>query len=421
MLGSGPLAAEKAAGLRAAGAEVSEEERFRPGMCRQRRLVIDATGDEATNQLVWEEAERLGVLVNVLDRPRQCRFIAPAVVDRDPLLIAISTSGESPFLAGAIRSRLERMIGPEWGPFVALVGQVRRGLRGKGVLLKDQTEVYRRLLRSSVRDGLGRGQIAEVEREVERLAGTAGKKLLGRVALVGAGPGDPTLLTEAAREFLLEADLVLYDTLVSEAVLTLCGPNSRLINVGKRRGRPGHCQRDIHTALIEGARAGQLVVRLKGGDPFVFGRGGEELAALVGAGIEVVVVPGVSSLLAAPAVAGVPLTMRGVSSSFAVATGQTTAGPPVDFGALASAADTLVVMMPLYTIETTVRSLLKVRPGGTGTVMVYDIGGPHQRVVRTTLAKIVGELGADAADGPAVLIVGDVVEAMPRLEDGDQL
>ena len=351
VLGAGDLARQKAAGLRAAGAAVSEVAEYRPGACAGARLVFDATGDEEVGRLVWEEAERLGVLVNVVDRPERCRFIAPAVVDRDPLVIAISTSGESPYLASALRARLERWLGAEWGPFVEMVGRIRRRLRREAVPLADQAAVYRRLLRSPVRRLLreGRRESAAFEAAAAVSAGRNGR---GRVALVGAGPGDPGLLTVAAQEALFEADAVFHDALVHPSVLRLCGPDAELVDVGKRSGRPSTSQEHINRALIAAARAGKDVVRLKGGDPFVFGRGGEEMSALLEAGVDVMVVPGVTSAVAGPAAAGIPLTHRGTASSFAVATAHPAGGggDSARLEALAGAADTLVLMMPLATL-----------------------------------------------------------------------
>ena len=409
VVGDGPLAEEKVAGLRRSGAAVEKVSRFVPGSLEGIRMVIDASGDQATGRLVWEEAERLGVLVNVVDVPERCRFIAPAVVDRDPLVIAISTSGESPFLASALRARTERWLGPEWGPFVELVGRIRRRLRAQRVPLPEQTVIYRRLLRSGVRRLLSRGSEMDATFEAAAIA-EASSGRAGRVALVGAGPGDPGLLTLAAQELLFEADLVVHDALVSPEVLAMCGPNARLVDAGKRGGRPSARQEDINAALIEGAREGLEVVRLKGGDPFVFGRGGEEMAAVLEAGLEVVVVPGVSSVNAAPAAAGIPLTHRGVAASFAVTSLK--AGEAAQAGsrleALAAAADTLVVMMPLADLEELGSMLARVL-GPRPAALVAAAGLPGQRVIRGTVEDIAGAARRAQVEGPATLVVGEVV------------
>src|SRR5205823_4115694 len=318
---------------------------YLPGDLAGARLVIDASDDVAINRQSWEEAETSGILINVVDRPAQCRFIAPAIVRRDPLLIAISTSGESPFLASALRARIERWLGREWAPFTALVGRVGRRRREQGVPIERQTSVYRRLVSSEVRSLLRAGMDAEAQQLALAIEQSHASPAPGRVALVGAGPGDPELLTARAIDLLASAGYVLHDALIAPGTLALCGPDARLESVGKRAGRDNPRQEDINARLVDLARAGHDVVRLKGGDPFVFGRGGEELAALLEAGIDVVVCPGVSAALAAPAAAGIPLTMRGVSSSVAITTAQARDGFE-RLAALARSAETLVVMMP---------------------------------------------------------------------------
>jgi len=415
VVGDGKLAAEKLAGLRDAGADVRviPSREYRPGALAGARLVIDASDDSEINRQTWPEAEAAGILINVVDRPAQCRFIAPAIVNREPLLIAISTSGESPFLASTLRARLERWLGREWGPFTALVGRVRRDLRERGVPIAEQTRIYRRLLTSEVRDLIRAGETAAAQRVTATLSRPSGR-IPGRVALVGAGPGDPGLLTVRAREMLADADYVLHDALVSHETLALCGPSARLEDVGKRAGRASARQEAINDRLIELARQGHLVVRLKGGDPFVFGRGGEEMRAVVEAGVDVVVVPGVSAAIAAPAAAGIPLTMRGVSSSLAVTTGEgDAAGDRI--ARLAAAADTLVVLMAHARLSELTSEIAAVLGPGRPAAVVSSASLPEQKVVTGTL----GDLAARSADAdlqpPATLIVGEVVtEAASR-------
>src|ERR1700687_4113068 len=191
VLGDGKFATEKAGALREAGGDVQviSSRDYRPGALAGARLVVDASEDPEINRLSWEEAEAAGILINVVDRPAQCRFIAPAIVRRAPLLIAISTSGESPYLASALRSRIERWLGAEWGPFVSLVGNVRRRLREKGVPIAKETRVYRQLVNSDVRPLLRDGRPAEALGLADGIAAGRGNSA-GRVSLVGAGPGD---------------------------------------------------------------------------------------------------------------------------------------------------------------------------------------------------------------------------------------
>ena len=403
VLGDGAFAAEKAAALREAGAEVRviRNRDYRPGVLGGARLVVDASEDEAINRQSWEEAEGAGILINVVDRPERCRFIAPAIVRRDPLLIAISTSGESPFLASTLRARLERWLGEEWGPLTALVGRIRRELRERGVPIAEQTRIYKRLLTSDVRGLLRAGNVAAANRAAASLVQSS----TGRVALVGAGPGDPELLTVRARELLASADHVLHDDLVSPETLALAGPDARLEHVGKRGGRPSSRQQEITSRLIELAREGHFVVRLKGGDPFVFGRGGEELRDLVEAGVETVVVPGVSAAFAAPAAAGIPLTMRGVSSSIAV----TSAESMDRVRRLAVAADTLVVLMAHARLGEVASAIAEVVGPDRPAAVVGAATLPEQKAVLGTVANIARRALATGLESPATLVVGEVV------------
>jgi uroporphyrin-III C-methyltransferase/precorrin-2 dehydrogenase/sirohydrochlorin ferrochelatase len=328
-------------------------------------------------------------------------------VRRDPLLVAISTSGESPFLASMLRARIERWLGHEWGPFVALVGAVRRRMREQGLPIAQQTRVYRRLLGSDVRYLLRARKTAEANRLAAGIAAARGDGA-GRVALVGAGPGDPDLLTIKARELIADADYVLHDALIAPETLALCGPDTRLENVGKRGGHASTRQANINARLIELAGAGHHVVRLKGGDPFVFGRGGEELDDLRRAGIDVLIVPGISSALAAPAAAGIPVTRRGVASSVAIASAQ--GGGSIErLADLARSADTLVVLMALGELSAVAAVLGRAVGGSRPAALISNATLPDQRSVNGTLDSI-ARLAVEAAiAAPATLVVGDVV------------
>ncbi|OLC27950.1 MAG: uroporphyrinogen-III C-methyltransferase [Actinobacteria bacterium 13_1_20CM_2_65_11] len=415
VLGDGKFATEKAASLREAGANVQviPSREYRTGDLAGARLVVDASEDTEVNRRSWQEAEEAGILINVVDRPAQCRFIAPAIVRRDPLLVAISTSGESPYLASALRARIERWLGREWGPFTALVGSVRRQLRERSVPIPEQTRAYRRIINSDVRRLLKGGRHDEAAHMAVAIA-QAGDSGTGRVALVGAGPGDPDLLTFKARELLADADYVLHDALIAPETLALCGPDARLEDVGKRAGLDNPRQEEITARLIELARAGNAVVRLKGGDPFVFGRGGEELAGLTRAGIDVVVVPGVTAALAAPAAAGIPVTLRGVASSVAITTAQ--GGGSLDrLRALALAADTLVVLMPRAGLKEVAALLARVVGGLRPAAVISNATLPNQRSISGPIDRIAILAEQAAIETPATLVVGDVVAAAPAL------
>jgi uroporphyrin-III C-methyltransferase/precorrin-2 dehydrogenase/sirohydrochlorin ferrochelatase len=349
-------------------------------------IVIDASGDEATGVSVSRAAQARGIPVNVLDRPALCTFIAPALVRRGPLQIAVSTSGRSPFLAAHVRRLIEGWVGEEWGEMVERIGCMRDRLRQRGVSIPEQTKAYAREL------------------------GSFGAK--GLVALVGAGPGDPGLLTVRGTELLSRAEVVFYDALVDPSVLEWCRPDAELVPVGKRAGLPSTAQTAIEREMIAAAEAGRFVVRLKGGDPFVFGRGGEEVLALAAAGVPVEVVPGVSSVVAAPALAGIPLTHRGLAASFAVTTARRADGVLHDFRDLAGV-DTLVVMMVVNSLAPVADQLIAAgRSADCPAAVVESASTPSQRVVRGVLRTIASQSRAARVEGPALLVVGDVVTAL---------
>jgi uroporphyrin-III C-methyltransferase/precorrin-2 dehydrogenase/sirohydrochlorin ferrochelatase len=356
----------------------------------------------------------------VADVTHQCDWIAPALVKRGPLQIAISTSGESPFLARALRERIETTIGMEWGPFTQLMGRMRRRLRRAGVPGDTQQRAYRRLLQSRapamLRDG-DQDAAAALALTIEQGArDSAGARPLGEVVLAGAGPGDPDLLTIGARTALADADVVFHDALISRAVLRLCGPRARLVDAGKRAGRRSASQADINEAMIAAARDGNLVVRLKGGDPFLFGRGGEEVLALERAGIPVRVIPGVSAALAAPAAAGIPVTHRGVAASVAVVTGHRAGDAPGALEDLARTVDTLVVLMP-SDLEALATRLASVLGADHPAAIVSQATTVQQRVVRAPLGRIAASARAAGLQPPSTLVVGDVVDVLSEVAD----
>jgi uroporphyrin-III C-methyltransferase / precorrin-2 dehydrogenase / sirohydrochlorin ferrochelatase len=416
VLGDTEIATEKVAGLRSIGAWVVHAQRsFQPGDLVGAYLAIDATGDALSQVGARAEADRERVLLNVVDVAQRCDWIAPAVVRRGPLQVAISTSGESPFLARVLGERVEAWLGEEWGPFTRLVGRTRRRLRRAGVSGPVQQRIYQRLLRSQTLDQLRAGNVDSAHAlalAIEQHAyDPSGARPMGEVVLAGAGPGDPDLITMATRAVLADADVVFHDALVHPDVLRLCGAQARIVDVGKRAGRRSITQAEINQAMIAAAGAGDLVVRLKGGDPFLFGRGGEEVQALQRAGIPVRVIPGVSAALAAPAVAGIPLTHRGVAGSVAIVTGHRAEDAEAHFEHLALSADTLVVLMPSE-LDVITRRLSAVLGSARPAALISHATTAEQQVLRAPLGRMAAEARAARIEPPSTLVVGDVVNVL---------
>jgi uroporphyrin-III C-methyltransferase / precorrin-2 dehydrogenase / sirohydrochlorin ferrochelatase len=416
VIGDSAIALEKVTVLRSIGADVVHHKRaFRAGDFAGAFLAIDASGNASGAVAARVEADRERVLLNVVDVTAQCDWIAPAVVRRGPLQIAISTSGESPFLARVLRERIESLFGEEWGPFTRLVGRTRRRLRRAGVSPAMQQRIYRRLLHSETLGVLRDGDMDSAQSSalaIEHSARQAGDVApMGEVVLAGAGPGDPELVTMATRAVLADADVVLHDALVDPAVLRLCGPRARIVNVGKRAGRRSSSQEEINEAMIAAARVGDLVVRLKGGDPFLFGRGGEEVNALRLAGIPVRVIPGVSSALAAPEAAGIPVTHRAVSGSVAIVTGHRLDGLPADLERLAAGVDTLVVLMPAQ-LDVIALRLASILGSDCPAAIVSRATTPQQQVVRAPIGRIAAAAREARVEPPSTLVVGAVVNVL---------
>jgi uroporphyrin-III C-methyltransferase/precorrin-2 dehydrogenase/sirohydrochlorin ferrochelatase len=381
---------------------------YRQGDLAGAFVAINTVIDDSLQRAVWQEANDSRVLLNTMDRAELCHFIAPAVVQRGPLQIAISTSGESPFVASTLRGVLERLIGDEWGQLTSMIGSVRRRLRRRNVDIAAQTAAYKRLLRADVRELLREGDYAAAASVATSMTESE-PRVEGEVSLVGAGPGDPRLLTLAAVDALCGADLVLHDALVDSRTLAFCGPAARIVDVGKRAGASSARQQDINAAMIAAARDGLSVVRLKGGDPFIFGRGGEELDALTAAGIPVTIVPGVTSSTAAPAIAGIPLTKRGVATSVAFVTGQDRGGGVNrQLQRIAAAVDTLVVLMPLGTLTAIVDAVTPAVGAHRAAALISAATTQRQRVVRAPLDGIVEAARAAGVQSPATLVIGEV-------------
>jgi len=367
VVGGGAVAERKAAALLAAGAVVSvgapdltaalghwaqtgrivhRSGVFRSDWLDGAWLVIAATDDRGVNQAVADAANAREIFVNVVDDPALSSFHVPAIVDRSPLTIAISSGGDAPMLARLLRERLEALLDRSLGPLGALVARYRQRIRARYPAPGARRRFYERLFAGPIASLLRRERPELAEAKLRSALAEQPARSPGSVVLVGAGPGDPGLLTLKALRALNEADVILYDRLVSAEVLDLARRDAERIEVGKQAGQHHATQERIHALLLEHARAGQRVVRLKGGDPFVFGRGGEELEFLRAHGIAYEVVPGITAAIACAAYAGVPLTHRDHAQAVRFVTAHCGASlDTLDWSALAQERQTLAVYM----------------------------------------------------------------------------
>ncbi len=375
------------------------------------RLCVVALDDPAAAQATAALARAAGVLVNAVDKPAISDCIVPAVVDRGPVQVAIGTGGAAPALARDLRGRVEAAVPPGYAALARLCRAWRERVAAALPGRDSRRRFWDAVMDGPEAEAVLAGEIEEAERLIAaRLRGQAPAP--GRASLVGAGPGDPELLTLRAVRALKRADVVLYDALIEPAVLDLARRDARRINVGKRCGRHAMSQAAINKLILEHARAGAHVVRLKGGDPFVFGRGGEELDALRAAGVPVEVIPGVTAACAAAARLGIPLTHRDVARSLHLVTGHGSDGhvPGLDWRTLASGEGTVAAYMASRTLRTVATRLMEAGlPGSTPAVAVENATRPGERRLFGTLATLPDALEAAAMHGPTLVLIGRVV------------
>ncbi|MDH5824016.1 siroheme synthase CysG [Luteimonas sp. RD2P54] len=387
--------------------------RFQPAWLDDAWLAIAATDDDAVNREVAAAGQARRIWVNVVDDVALSRFQVPARIERGPLQIAISSGGGAPMLARLLRERLEAQLDDSWAALATLLARQRGRIRERWPEPGARRRAFARLLAGPLQGFLRRGRHREAERllDAELAPGTGNAAATaGSVALVGAGPGDPGLLTLRALRLLNEADVILHDRLVGEGVLALARRDAELVCVGKRAGDHGTTQARIHALMIEHARAGRRVVRLKGGDPFVFGRGGEELEALRAHGVDYEVVPGITAALACAAYAGVPLTHRDHAQSLRLVTAHCAASlDGLDWPALAQERQTLAVYMGVAMLDTLRTRLIRHgRDPATPFALVENGSRPDQRVVVGTLHELPAQAHRHAVRSPALLILGEV-------------
>ncbi|WP_017409751.1 siroheme synthase CysG [Aeromonas hydrophila] len=388
---------------------------FAPQQLTGKWLVVAATDRREVNALVYQSANQARIFANVVDDPKRSSFIMPSIIDRSPLMVAISSGGKAPVLARLLREKLEALLPQHLGAVAAFAGSLRERVKARFASMGERRRFWERLLGADrLGQALARGDSASANQLADSLFADESQSA-GEVVLVGAGPGDPGLLTLHALRQMQQADVVVYDRLVSDEVMGLVRRDARRIFVGKQAGN--HCvpQEGINQLLLDEAKKGQRVVRLKGGDPFIFGRGGEELETLVGSGIGFQVVPGITAASGCAAYAGIPLTHRDHAQSVRFVTAHGKGGArDLDWPLLAKDKQTLVFYMGLSSCATIREQLLTHGKAGDTPVALIERGTqPSQRVIRGTLDQL-PEL-AVGVESPALIMVGSVVTLADQL------
>ncbi len=381
------------------------------------RLVIAATDDYAVNTQVFEDCEALKILVNSVDDPPHCRFMVPAIVDRSPLVISVASNGTSPVLSRQIRTQLETSIPHGMGKLAEFSGKWRAAVKAKISNPDERRVFWEDLYASPLKEQVFHDNLVEADRLIEQ-ALLEWKTPKGEVYLVGAGPGDPELLTLKALRLMQQADVVIYDRLVSPAIMELCRRDATKIYVGKARSNHAVPQEGINALLVEYASKGQRVCRLKGGDPFIFGRGGEEIQELFAAGVPFQVVPGITAASGCSAYAGIPLTHRDYAQSVRFLTGHLKEGSPeLPWDELVYQNQTLVLYMGLVGLEKICEKLIEHGQRPDMPVALISKGTtPEQKVLVGTLVDIAAKVEENHIQAPTLTIIGDVVSLREQLQ-----
>ncbi len=387
---------------------------FEPAQLDKVFLVIAATDDNALNAQVYDEANARHKLVNVVDDQPKCSFIFPSIVDRSPLVVAISSSGTAPVLARMLREKLETLLPSHLGQMAQLAGQWRDKVKARFSRMSDRRRYWERIFNGRFASQMATGDVEAAKATLDSELGDQPPRQ-GEIILVGAGPGDSGLLTLRGLQVMQLADVVLYDHLVSEEVLDLVRRDADRICVGKRASAHLLPQDEINQLMVQLAQKGKRVVRLKGGDPFIFGRGGEELQAAQQAGIPFQVVPGVTAAAGATAYAGIPLTHRDYAQSVLFITGHCRPdSDDIDWPSLARARQTLAIYMgAMKAAEISRQLILHGRAASTPVAVIGRGTRSDQQVLTGTLEHL--ETLAASAPSPALLVIGEVVNLHGQL------
>jgi len=393
--------------------------RFIPEFLDEALLVIAATDDRAVNAEVSVAAKERRIPVNVVDSPDLCSFIMPSVIDRSPIVVAISSGGAAPVLARNLRARLETLIPSAYGRLGQLAGEFRAQVKKHFARPADRRIFWEKILQGPIAEMVLAGQDKDAKAALEQAlqADSGDTPPRGEVYLVGGGPGNPDLLTFRALRLMQQADVVVHDHLVAPAILELARRDAERIYVGKERNNHTMRQENINELLVKLAKEGKRVLRLKGGDPFIFGRGGEEIETLAAHGIPFQVVPGITAASGVSSYAGIPLTHRDYAQSCVFVTGHLKDGSVnLDLSGIAKTNQTIVIYMGLLGLPTLCQELVKHGLSSTTPAAIVQQGTTYrQKVVTGTLETLPG-LAVDAQlKPPTLIIVGEVVKLHDKL------
>ncbi|MEE9424573.1 MAG: siroheme synthase CysG [Methylococcales bacterium] len=395
------------------------QKKFTTSDVKDCRLVIAATNDDAVNSSVADAAKRLDIPVNVVDTPELSSFIFPAIVERPPLTIAVSSGGSSPVLVRILRERLETLIPARFGTLAEFAARFRELIKQRIPNVPQRRRIWEQILYGPIAELVFAGQQKEAEKNLHHLvdAVVPGQQLSGSVALIGAGPGDPELLTLRALRLIQQADVVVYDRLVSQDILELVRRDAEKIYAGKARAQHTMSQETINQLLVRLANQGKQVVRLKGGDPFIFGRGGEEIETLVDDNITFQVVPGITAASGCASYAGIPLTHRDYAQSCVFITGHLQDGCiNLDWEHLMAPNQTIVVYMGLIGLPEICQQLIHSGKSAETPVALIEHGTcQDQRVMTGTLATLPEIVKNAEVSAPTLLIIGNVVRLRDKL------
>jgi uroporphyrin-III C-methyltransferase/precorrin-2 dehydrogenase/sirohydrochlorin ferrochelatase len=381
-------------------------------------LVIAATNDRSVNSQVSELARVRNIPVNVVDDPQLCSFIMPAIMDRSPLMVAFSSGGASPVLTRMMRGKLETIIPQNFSRLAAFAERFREQVKQRVTNPAKRRIFWENALDGVVAEKVLTGDEHSAENMLQQMLIDEDNIVRGEVYLVGAGPGDPDLLTFRALRLMQKADVVVYDNLVSKPIVDMTRRDAERIFVGKKRADHTLRQEEINELLVRLAKEGKRVVRLKGGDPFIFGRGGEEIETLAAEGIPFQVVPGITAASGVASYAGIPLTHRDYAQSCMFVTGHLKDGTMnLDWDALARPKQTVVVYMGLHGLDTLCSELVKHgMPDTTPIAIVQQGTTQNQRVATGTLATLPGIAAIEKLQAPTLIIIGGVVKLREKLQ-----